>query len=147
MRYKLLPLLFLVSNASFATKESVYTKTAPEPIGIYSQAIKTGHTIYISGQIPIDPRTGKIVEGSFKDQVNQAFANIKEITKAAGGSMDDIVKLTIYLTDLNNFASVNESMLALFHQPYPARAVIEIKSLPIAAPVEIEAVMQIENPQ
>jgi reactive intermediate/imine deaminase len=145
---KLLPLiLLLVSNASFAAKESIHTKTAPEPIGIYSQAIKTGHTIYISGQIPIDPKTGKIVEGDFKDQVNQAFTNINEITKAAGGKMDDIVKLTIYLTDLNNFAIVNEAMLELFHQPYPARAVIEIKSLPKAAPVEIEAVMQLEEPQ
>ncbi len=140
----LLPLLLLVScNAAFAAKEVIYTQNAPEPIGIYSQAIKTGNTVYISGQIPIDPKTGKMIEGDFKDQVRQAIANISEIAKAAGGNVDDIVKLTVYLADLSNFAAVNDVMLESFHKPYPARAAIEIKALPKNAAVEIEAVMQI----
>ncbi|HEX4044717.1 MAG TPA: RidA family protein, partial [Gammaproteobacteria bacterium] len=139
-------LLFLIAcNTSFAAKESIYTKAAPEPIGVYSQAIKTGNTIYISGQIPINPETGNIVEGDFKNQVRQTLSNIKEIAKAAGGNLDDIVKLSVYLTDLNNFAYVNEVMLESFHLPYPARAVIEIKALPKNATVEIEAVMQVDN--
>jgi 2-iminobutanoate/2-iminopropanoate deaminase len=146
MKRTLFPLLFLVAcHASFAAKEGIHTKNAPEPIGVYSQAIKTGNTIYISGQIPIDPKTGKMIEGSFKDQIKQALVNVNEIAKAAGGNLDDIVKISVYLTDLSHFALVNEAMLELFHTPYPARAVIEIKSLPENATVEIEAVMQIDN--
>ena len=146
MKKLLFPLLCLVTcNTTFAAKESIYTKNAPQPIGVYSQAIKTGHTIYISGQIPIDPKTGSIVEGNFKNQTRQVISNINEIAKAAGGTLDDIVKLTVYLTDLNSFALVNEVMLESFHSPYPARAVIEIKSLPKNAVVEIEAVMQLDN--
>lgn len=147
MKKILLPLLLfiMISNESFAAKESIYTKNAPEPIGVYSQAIKIDSAVYISGQIPIDPSTGEMIKGSFKDQARQAFANVREITKAAGGNIDDIVKLTIYLTDLNHFSIVNEVMLELFHKPYPARAVIEIKALPKNASVEIEAVMHINS--
>jgi len=111
------------------------------PIGTYSQAIKFGHTIYISGQIGVDPATGKLVQGDFSNQIRQAFINVSEIAKAAGGSVDDILKLTIYVSDLKNFGEVNEMMKDFFHQPYPARAVIEIKALPKNALVEIEAVM------
>jgi reactive intermediate/imine deaminase len=132
--------LCLTANAN-SLKKSIYTATAPAPIGTYSQGIQLGNTVYISGQIPIDPKTGELVQGSFKDQVKQAFANLSEITKAAGGTVDDVLKLTIYLTDLNNFGAVNEVMNELFQEPYPARAVIEIKALPKNAPVEIEAVM------
>jgi len=146
MRKSMFPLLLLITyTASFAAKENIYTKTAPQPIGIYSQAIKTGNTIYISGQIPIDPKTGNIIEGNFKDQVRQALKNVKEIAKAAGGNLDDIVKVSVYLTDLNNFSVVNEVMLESFNIPYPARAVIEIKALPKSATVEIEAVMRLNN--
>lgn len=146
MKKILLLLLCLVTcNISFAAKEIIYTKTAPEPIGIYSQAIKTGNTIYISGQIPIDPVTGNIVDGDFKNQTRQVITNINEIAKAAGGTLDDIVKLTVYLTDLSHFSLVNEVMLESFHSPYPARAVIEINALPKNAAIEIEAVMQLDN--
>ncbi len=139
--------LFLLMPCSelLAAKESIYTKNAPAPIGVYSQAIKTGSTVYISGQIPIDPTTGNMLQGSFKNQVRLALANVNAIAKAAGGNLDDIVKVTVYLTDLNNFAAVNEAMLEVFHHPYPARAAIEIKALPKNATVEIEAVMQIDN--
>lgn len=145
MKKILLPLfLILITNItpSFAAKESISTKNAPKPIGVYSPAIKIGSTIYISGQIPIDPTTGDIVKGDFKNQAKQAFANVKTLTMAAGGNVNDIVKLTIYLTDLNNFAYVNEVMLELFEKPYPARAVIGIKALPKNAAIEIEAIMQ-----
>lgn len=122
-------------------KTSIYTKNAPSPIGTYSQAIKFGNTVFISGQIPVDPKTGELVQGNFSEQLRQAFTNVSEISKAAGGSIDDILKLTIYLGNLNNFTAVNEIMDEYFHRPYPARAVIEIKSLPKNASVEIEAVM------
>jgi reactive intermediate/imine deaminase len=143
---KFLFLLFLlISNSIFAAKESIYTKKAPDPIGTYSQAIKIGNTIYISGQIPIDPKTGKIVEGSFDAQVKQSLSNVNEIAKAAGGNIDNIVKVSVYLSDINNFALLNKAMKALFHLPYPARSVVEIKSLPKNAMVEIEAVMQLDD--
>ncbi len=128
---KTLALLSLsaLSSQAFALKQEIYTKAAPEPIGIYSQAIKSGHTIYISGQIPIDTKTGSIVSGSFKDQVRQTLENLKNVATTAKGNIDDIVKVTVYLTDLNNFAGINEIMQETFHKPYPARSVIEIKAL------------------
>lgn len=132
----------MMASSTFA-KEIIQTNDAPAPIGIYSQAIKAGNTIYISGQIPMDPKTGALVHGDFKEQVKQTFMNLEAITKAAGGTLNNIVKLTVYLTDLNNFAAVNESMEKLFQKPYPARAVIEIKALPKNAMIEIEAVMQL----
>lgn len=145
MKYKLASLLLMmgISFNSIAEniKESIDTKNAPAPIGTYSQAIKFGNSIYISGQIAVDPATGELVQGNFTNQIRQAFTNISEISKAAGGSIDDVVKLTIYLTELKNFAEVNEVMKEFFQQPYPARAVIEIKALPKNALVEIEAVM------
>lgn len=144
MKKLLLPLTFYLMTTSYAfsAKEYIYTKNAPDPIGTYSQAIKEGNTVYISGQIPIDPRTGKIVEGGFKNQVKQALANVNEIAKAAGGNINDIDKITVYLTDVNNFADLNEAMEKLFQKPYPARSVVEIKALPRKeAMVEIEAVM------
>ena len=131
----------LSANALADQKKSIYTENAPAPIGTYSQAIQLGNTVYISGQIPVDPKTGELVQGTFSEQLKQAFSNISEISKAAGGNLDNILKLTIYLKDLNNFTTVNEVMNEYFHQPYPARAVIEIKALPKNAAVEIEAVM------
>jgi reactive intermediate/imine deaminase len=140
-------ILFAVSSgvfASIANKKEIYTPTAPAPIGVYSQAIQTGNMVYISGQIPLDPKTGEMVQGDFSAQVNQALMNLSEITKAAGGDVDNIVKLTVYLTDLSNFSLVNDAMKTYFHAPYPARAAIEIKALPKNAPVEIEAVMMLD---
>lgn len=122
-------------------KNSIYTESAPAPIGSYSQGIQFGNTIYISGQIPVDPKTGELVTGNFKDQIRQVFRNISEIAKDAGSDLNKALKLTIYLTDLNHFNDVNEVMKEYFKQPYPARAVIEIKALPKNAAVEIEATM------
>jgi 2-iminobutanoate/2-iminopropanoate deaminase len=138
-------LILLISNSAFAAKESIYTKTAPDPIGIYSQAIKIGNTVYISGQIPIDPKTGELVPGNFNEQVKQSLLNVNEIAKAAGGNIDNIVKVNVYLLDLNNFALLNEAMEAVFHLPYAARSVVEVKALPKNAMVEIEAVMRLED--
>lgn len=120
-------------------KNRIYTAKAPAPIGTYSQGIQFGNTIYISGQIPIDTETGELVKGNFKDQIRQVFRNISEIAKAAGSNLNNILKLTIYVTDINKFNDINDIMKEYFDQPYPARAVIEIKALPKNAAIEMEA--------
>lgn len=135
-------LLFTVfTSASFAAKEEIRTSNAPTPIGTYSQAIKVDNTVYLSGQIAMDPSTGQLVSDDFTAQVEQVFKNIEQVVIAAGGQLDDITKLTVYLTDLSNFAAVNDAMKPLFGLPYPARSAIEIKALPKGAKVEIEAIM------
>lgn len=138
-------LLFSASFNIFAenTKVMIHTPNAPAPIGTYSQAIRWGDTVYISGQIPIDPKTNLLVNDSFSAQTRQVFMNLSAIATAAGGELNDILKLTIYLTDLHHFTEVNQIMSEYFHEPYPARAVIEIKDLPKDAPIEIEATMGI----
>lgn len=122
-------------------KAIISTDKAPAAIGTYSQAVKTNNTVYISGQIPLDPQSMTIVEGGFAEQTHQVFKNLKAICEAADGSTADIVKLNIYLTDLNNFATVNEAMAEYFAEPYPARAAVGIKELPKGALVEADAVM------
>ncbi len=122
-------------------KEIISTDTAPQAIGPYSQAVKTGNLIFISGQIPLDPKTGDIVDGTIEDQANQVLENIKSICEAAGHGLEDIVKITIFLTDLGNFATVNEVMKKYFKEPYPARATVEISGLPLGVEVEIEAIV------
>ncbi len=122
-------------------KENIFSPNAPAPIGTYSQAIKWGDTVYISGQIPIDPKTNQLVNGDFNVQVRQVFSNLSEIARVSGGDLNDILKLTIYVADLNNFSEINQVMGEYFHEPYPARAVIEIKALPKNASIEIEAIM------
>ena len=122
-------------------KEIISTDNAPQAIGPYSQAVKTGNLIFISGQIPLDPKTGDIVDGSIEDQANQVLDNIKSICEAAGHGLEDIVKITIFLTDLGNFATVNEVMKNYFKEPYPARATLEISGLPLGVNVEIEAIV------
>ena len=122
-------------------KEIISTDNAPQAIGPYSQAVKTGNLIFISGQIPLDPKTGDIVDGSIEDQANQVLDNIKSICEAAGQGLEDIVKITIFLTDLGNFATVNEVMKNYFKEPYPARATVEISGLPLGVSVEIEAIV------
>jgi len=129
-------------NSSTIGKQAIYTKNAPAPIGAYSQAVKIGSTIYISGQIPIDNQTGELVEGDFNHQFRQAISNLSEIIRSAGGTLNDLVKVTIYVTDLANFAVLNQVMAEYFHQPYPARVVIEVRGLPKHAAVEIEAIME-----
>jgi reactive intermediate/imine deaminase len=122
-------------------KEIISTDNAPQAIGPYSQAVKTGNLIFISGQIPLDPKTGDIVDGSIEDQANQVLDNIKSICEAAGHGLEDIVKITIFLTDLGNFVTVNEVMKNYFKEPYPARATVEISGLPLGVNVEIEAIV------
>ena len=123
------------------TKEIISTENAPQAIGPYSQAVKTGNLIFISGQIPLNPSTGDLVSGSIEDEANQVLNNLKSICEAAGYSLEDVVKITVFLTDLSNFASVNEVMKQHFQEPYPARATVEVSGLPLGVNVEIEAIV------
>lgn len=122
------------------SKSVITSDKAPAAIGTYSQAIKAGNTVYLSGQIPLDPATMQLVEG-FEAQAVQVFENLKAVCEAAGGSLADIVKLNIFLTDLTNFATVNEVMGRYFQQPYPARAAIGVAALPRAAQVEMDGIL------
>ena len=125
------------------TKTIIHTENAPEAIGTYSQAIKSGNTVYISGQIPLDPGTMKLVTG-FENQANQAFKNLKAVVDASGGYLSDIVKINIYLTDLSNFSKVNEIMANYFTKPFPARAAVEVSALPKQAEIEMDAIAILE---
>jgi len=125
-------------------KAVISTPHAPSAIGTYSQAVRCGDTIYVSGQIGLDPATMQLAEG-IDAQVKRVFDNLKAVAEAAGGSLDDAAKLTIYLTDLAHFAKVNEIMAAYFKQPYPARAAIGVASLPRAALIEADAILVISN--
>lgn len=118
----------------------ISTDKAPAAIGTYSQAIKVGDTVYLSGQIPLDPASMTLVDG-FEAQAVQVFENLKAVAEAAGGGLQDIVKLNIFLTDLGNFATVNDVMSRYFQQPYPARAAIGVAALPKGAQVEMDAVL------
>lgn len=122
-------------------KQIIGTNKAPQAIGHYSQAIKAGNTVYFSGQIPLNPKTMEIVSGDFKNQVYQVFKNMAAIAEAAGGSLTQIVKLTIYLTDMENFDLVDDVMKHYYEKPYPARAIIVVKQLPKNALIEIDTVM------
>jgi reactive intermediate/imine deaminase len=122
-------------------KQIIRTHQAPRAIGTYSQAVKAGNAVYISGQIPLVPETMELISHDISQQIEQTFNNLAEVTKAAGGTLNDIVKLTIYLIDLQHFAKVNEIMAQHFEEPYPARAVIGIAALPKQSQVEIDAVM------
>ena len=123
------------------TKEIIFTQKAPKAIGPYSQAVKAGGFLFVSGQIPINPETGDLMIASIEEQANQVILNLKSICEAAGSGLEDIVKLTIYLTDLGNFAKVNEAMLEYFPEPYPARATVEISALPLGVNVEMDAIV------
>ena len=127
------------------TKEIISTKNAPQAIGPYSQAVKAGNLMFISGQIPLDPKTGDLVSQSIEDQAKQVIDNVKSICEAAGCSLDDIVKISIFLTDLSNFAVVNDMMKEYFSEPYPARATVEVSGLPLGENVEIEAIVLING--
>ena len=122
-------------------KHNIHTNKAPQAIGTYSQAISTGNLTFISGQIPLNPETMEMVEGDFKIRAHQVFKNIKAIAEAADGNLNNIVKLTIFLTDLENFAAVNEVMAEYFENPYPARAALGVSSLPKDADIEAEAIL------
>lgn len=122
-------------------KEIIHTDLAPAAIGAYSQAVKAGNTVYVSGQIPLDPATMTVVEGGFAAETHQMFKNLKAVCEAAGGSLDQIVKLNAFLTDLSNFATFNEIMGQYMSQPFPARAAIGVASLPKGVQVEADAIM------
>lgn len=127
------------------TKQIINTKSAPEAIGTYSQAIKIRNTVYLSGQIPLVPETMVFVSDDIKDQIHQVFKNLNAVANAAGGSLNDFVKLNIFLTDLSCFPIVNEVMAEYFVKPYPARAAIGVKELPKGAQVEMDGVMELSN--
>lgn len=125
-------------------KQMIHASKAPEAIGTYSHAVLAGKTVYLSGQIPLDPEIMQLVEGSIEAEIRQVFRNLLAVCEAAGGSLDQIVKLNIYLTDLKNFQAVNEVMTELFSKPYPARAAIGVSALPKGVSVEIDGVMVLE---
>jgi reactive intermediate/imine deaminase len=124
-----------------ALKKAIATSQAPSAIGTYSQAVRVNDTVYISGQIPMNPETGQLLDGTFKQQLYMMFDNMKAICEAAGGSMNDIVKTTVFIMDFANFPMLNTVMAEYFSEPYPARSTIGVASLPRNAPVEIEAIM------
>lgn len=126
-----------------AEKIIIATDKAPQAIGTYSQAVKVGSTVYLSGQIPLNPETMEMVSDEFDAQVVQVFENLTAVCAAAGGSLNDIVKLNIFMTDLSNFATVNEIMGRYFEQPYPARAAIGVSQLPKGSLVEMDGVMEV----
>jgi reactive intermediate/imine deaminase len=127
------------------TRHIITTDKAPQAIGTYSQAVKVGNTVYLSGQIPLEPATMQLLEGDMRSQIVRVFENLKAIATAAGGSLADIVKLTVYLTDLNHFPLVNEVMATYFKEPYPARAAVGVVQLPKGATVEMDAIMVIDG--
>lgn len=124
-------------------REIISTDKAPQAIGTYSQAVKCGNTVYLSGQIPLDPASMELVGGDMEASIVRVFENLKAVCEAAGGSMQDIAKLNIFLIDLSHFALVNEVMARYFEQPYPARAALAVASLPKGAPVEMDGVMEL----
>ena len=122
-------------------KEPIHTARAPAAIGPYSQAIRAGNTVYLSGQIPLDPRTMELVKGDIRGQIRQVFDNLAAVAAAAGGSLANAVRLTVYLTDLANFPVVNEIMAEYCKEPYPARAAIGVAQLPRGAAVEVDGIL------
>jgi len=124
-----------------SNKSIIQSDSAPQAIGTYSQAVKAGNTVYLSGQIPLDPESMELVSGGMEKQIKQVFENLKAVCEAAGGSLQDIVKLNIFLTDLGNFATVNEVMATYFQKPYPARAAIGVAALPKGAEVEMDGIV------
>ena len=122
-------------------KQPIHTDSAPAAIGTYSQAIRAGGTVYLSGQIPLVPETMELVSGGAELQIRQVFDNLLAVAEAAGGTLADIVKLTVYLTDLGDFPTVNEIMAEYFTEPYPARAAIGVAQLPKGATVEMDAIV------
>jgi len=125
--------------------EAIHTDNAPQAIGTYSQAVRVGATVYLSGQIPLVPRTMELVAGDMRAQIERVFENLAAVARAAGGSPGNIVKLTVFLTDLSHFPLVNEVMAAFFERPYPARAAVGVSALPKGAAVEMDAIMVVDQ--
>ena len=124
-------------------KEIINTNKAPQAIGPYSQAVRVGDTVYISGQIPLDSETKALVGDGFAEQAHKVFTNLSAVAQASGGSLDDAVKLTVYLTDLGDFAQLNEIMVNYLNEPFPARATIQVGALPLGSLVEVDAVLHL----
>ncbi|MEE4297507.1 MAG: RidA family protein [Wenzhouxiangella sp.] len=122
-------------------REVIHTDKAPAAIGPYSQAIRAGQTVYFSGQIPLVPQTGEVLDGDFEALTRQVFDNLQAVAQAAGGTLQDVVKLNIFLTDLGHFQTVNAIMAEYFSEPYPARAAIQVAALPKGVPVEMDGIM------
>ena len=141
--YLIFPLQCLNSLELLMLKEPIQTNKAPKAIGAYSQAIKSGEFLFISGQIPLNPETMKIVDSSFEDSAQRVISNIENICKEAGASLDDIVKLNIYLLDLENFDTLNKIMEERFSEPFPARATVEVARLPKDVMIEMDAIVSI----
>lgn len=127
------------------SKVIISTTQAPAAIGTYSQAVKIGTTVYLSGQIPLDPTTMQLVSEDFAEQAHQVFKNLAAVCEAAGGTINDMVKVNIFLTDLSKFATVNETMAQYYDQPYPARAAVQVSALPRGAQIEIDGVMELPS--
>ena len=125
------------------SKSVIHTDKAPQAIGTYSQAIKSGTTVYLSGQIPLVPETMQVISEDFAEQAHQVFKNVRAVCEAAGGTTNDLAKVNIFLTDLSKFATVNEIMSQYFEQPYPARAAVQISALPKGVQIEIDGVMEL----
>jgi len=125
------------------SREIISTNDAPAAIGTYSQAVKVGRTVYLSGQIPLDPATMQLVSGDIDAEITRVFENLKAVAAAAGGTLDNAVKITVFLTDLGHFARVNEIMARYLDQPYPARAAVGVAALPRGARVEIEGILEL----
>lgn len=125
------------------SKSVIHTDKAPKAIGTYSQAIKSGTTVYLSGQIPLVPETMQVISEDFAEQAHQVFKNVQAVCEAAGGSVNHLAKVNIYLTDLANFAVVNDIMSQYFKQPYPARAAVQISALPKNVQIEIDGIMEL----
>ncbi|MGP4714105.1 MULTISPECIES: RidA family protein [unclassified Psychrobacter] len=125
------------------SRHTIQTDKAPAAVGTYSQAIKAGHMVYVSGQLGLDPQTMELKEG-FEAQAKQVFVNLKAICEAAGGTINDVIKFNVSLTDLNDFAALNEVFIANLSEPYPARAAVQVAALPKGGVVEIEAIMYLE---
>ncbi|WP_029408564.1 RidA family protein [Thiomicrorhabdus sp. Milos-T2] len=126
-------------------RETIATDNAPQAIGTYSQAVRIGNTVYLSGQIALIPETMELREGDISERINQVFKNLSAVCEAAGGSLQDIAKLNIFLTDMSHFATVNEIMAQYFQQPYPARAAVAVKQLPKDTDVEMDGVMALSS--
>ena len=124
-------------------KQAIYTANAPEAIGAYSQAIKVGQTVFISGQIPLEPGTMNIVDEDIRAQTHRVFNNLAAVAREGGGNLDDVVKLTVFLTDISHFSVVNEVMAEHFNPPYPARAAAGVAALPKGVPIEIDAIVHL----
>jgi len=128
------------------TKKAIHTDDAPAAIGTYSQAIAVNDLVFLSGQIPLDPATMEVVDGDFEARARRVFDNLSAVAAAAGGTLDDVVKLTVFLTDLGNFATVNAVMEDYFHKPFPARAAVGVASLPKGVDVEADAILALKRP-